>query len=35
VWDSGINVGLANYHIEFIKEEADFKNRLKNTLQRK
>ena len=35
VWDSGINVGLANYRIEFIKEEADFKNRLKNTLQRK
>lgn len=28
VWDGGINVGLANYHIEFIKEESDFKNRL-------
>lgn len=28
VWDGGINVGHANYHIEFIKEESDFKNRL-------
>lgn len=28
VWDGGINVGFANYHIEFIKEESDFKNRL-------
>jgi len=28
-WDSGINVGFANYHVQFIKEESDFKNRIK------
>ena len=35
-WNSGINVGFANYHIQFIKEESDFKNRLgKNGHQRR
>jgi len=27
-WNDGINVGSANYHVEFMKEESDFKNRL-------
>ena len=27
-WNDGINVGFADYHVEFIKDESDFKNRL-------
>lgn len=35
VWNGGINIGFANYHIEFIKEESDFKNRLGENSQRR
>ena len=28
VWEDGINVGFADYHIGFVKEESDFENRL-------
>jgi outer membrane lipoprotein-sorting protein len=34
VWNGGINVGLANYHIEFIGDESDFNNRLAEDGQR-
>jgi len=35
VWNGGINVGYANYHVQFIKQESDFKNQLQQSLQRK
>lgn len=35
VWNGGINVGFANYQVQFIKEESDFKNRLEEPVQRR
>jgi len=31
IWNGGINVGFANYHVHFIKEESEFKKRLKES----
>lgn len=30
-WNGGINVGLANYHVQFIKKESEFKRRLEES----
>lgn len=35
VWNGGVNVGLANYQIEFIKDESELKNRLGENGQRR
>ena len=35
VWNGGINVGFANYQVQFIKEESGFKNRLEEPVQRR
>lgn len=35
VWSGGINVGFANYHVQFIKQESDFKNQLEKSIQHK
>jgi outer membrane lipoprotein-sorting protein len=31
IWNGGINVGFANYHVQFIKKEPEFKKRLKES----
>ncbi|UCF16586.1 MAG: hypothetical protein JSW59_03820 [Phycisphaerales bacterium] len=35
VWNGGINVGFANYHVQFIKQESDLKNQLEKSIQHK
>jgi outer membrane lipoprotein-sorting protein len=34
VWDGGINIGFADYHVQFIKQESDFKSQLAKPFQR-